>query len=209
MQRTGFSRQFEQHKIERRDQSAYGLFALREGLVNAMVHRDYSISGSDVRIEIFSDHLTIHNPGKLPDGWTEKDLKTQHISHLRNPDIAQVFHVRGLMEKLGTGTQSLIAECKSLKAKPPIWRVARNVVSLTLFAAPAPKSLVQLPQRQSRFLTKTAADVIFKMGDYAEATGVSERQARRELADLEAAGLVERRGKGRATSYRRTARSLP
>ena len=61
--RTGFSSRFERAQVERQDRPAYALFALREGLVNAMVHRDYSIPGGNVRIEMFPAHLTIHNSG--------------------------------------------------------------------------------------------------------------------------------------------------
>ncbi|HVC96950.1 MAG TPA: ATP-binding protein [Pirellulales bacterium] len=208
-QRTGVSGRFERGRIERRDQPAYALWALREGLVNAMVHRDYAAMGGDVRVEIFPDHLSIQNPGRLPDGLTADDLKKNHRSHLTNPDIARVFHLRGLMEQLGTGTQKLIAACRELKAKTPVWHTTRNMVSLTLFSAPEPAAHAQLAERQSRFLGEIGAGAIFRAVDYAQATRVSERQARRELAQLEAFGLVERRGRGRATAYQRTARGVP
>ena len=97
-QQTGFSGRFKSGRLEREGRPAYALFALREGLVNAIVHRDYQVVGGQLRVEIFPEHLIIENPGQLPEGWTEKDILTKEESHLTNPDIARVFYLRSLME---------------------------------------------------------------------------------------------------------------
>ena len=208
-QRTGVSPRFKRGQLERHDQPGYALFALREGLVNAIVHRDYAVLGGDVRVEIFPNHLVIRNPGRLPDGWTTENLRREHVSHLRNPDIAGVFHWRGLMEKLGKGAGELMAVCKALRAKAPEWKAQKNVVSLTLFRAPEPENSVELPDRQTEFLRDTRPGASFKAGDYMQATGRSERQSRRDLGELESLGFIERRGKGPATRYERTERPAP
>lgn len=76
-------------------------------------------------------------------------------------------------------------------------------MSLTLFRAPEPKAAKDaISSRQSRFLESEKASREFTAEDYASTTGVSERQARRDLAQIEALGLLERRGKGPATTYR-------
>jgi predicted HTH transcriptional regulator len=111
------------------------------------------------------------------------------------------------MEQLGIGTQRLIAECKELGAKPPVWRVEQGTVALTLFRAPEAAQPAGLTTRQSEFLKRIKPGSEVKVGDYALAAKVSERQARRDLADLEALSLLERRGKGPATKYRRTDRA--
>lgn len=208
-QRTGFSAEFESDKIQRKDYPAYPVFALREGLVNAIVHRDYSAVGGSLRVEIFPDRLTIRNPGKLPEGWTTDDLKKTHGSHPSNPDIARVFYLRELMEQLGMGTQKLIAECKKLHAKSPVWTVEQNTVSLTLYRAPEPKVEIELTERHEQFLDSTTPGTAYKVSDYTELTGVSQRQARRELAELQQFGLVKKQGKGRATVYVRTEKPKP
>jgi ATP-dependent DNA helicase RecG len=208
-QRTGFSGRFVKGQIEREDRPAYPVFALREGLVNAMVHRDYGLIGGGVQVEVFPKSLVIRNPGKLPEGWSTEDLKEKHESQPGNPDIARVFYLRELMEQLGMGTQKVIAECKELGAKLPVWHAEQGVVSLTLFRAPEPEVSLQLSDRQLKFLRGTKAGAEFKVADFVNATNVSERQARRELAELESFGLLERHGKGPATSYTRTGRPLP
>jgi len=206
-QRTGFSGRFDKARLEREDRPAYALFALREGFVNAMVHRDYASMGGSVQVDIFRDHLIIRNPGQLPEGWTTGDLAKKHESHPANPDIARVFYLRGLMEQLGMGTQKLIGACKELSAKSPVWKTERGTVSLTLFAAPEPSQTMPLVGRLARFMDNAQLGTEFKVSDYSDATKVSERQARRDLAELESSGLVERHGKGPATVYRRTSRS--
>jgi ATP-dependent DNA helicase RecG len=201
-QQTGFTGRFKSARLEREDRPAYALFALREGLVNAIVHRDYEILGGQLRVEIFPEHLVIHNPGRLPEGWTEQDILTREESRPTNPDIAQVFHLRGLMERLGIGGRRLAEECRALKAKPPVWKVAKGLVSLTLFRAPTVETLGAISPRKQEFLESLTEGESFKTTEYAEAVDVSSRQARRDLAELEELGIVERSGKGPATVYR-------
>ncbi len=203
-QRTGFSGRFVKGKLKREDRPAYSVFALREGLVNAITHRSYEVIGGSVCVEIFPDRLVIRNPGRLPDGWTAQDLRRVHGSHPFNPDIAQVFLLRGLMEQLGMGTQKLMAACKELGAKLPVWRVEQGTVALTIFQAPEPEAADVLTGRQAEFVGSLMAGAEFRAADYLSATGMSERQGRRDLAELEKRGIIERHGKGRATVYRRT-----
>jgi len=202
-QRTGFSGHLTSARLVREDRPSYPVFALREGLVNAVVHRDYVSVRGRVRIDIYPDHLTISNPGKLPDGWSPGDLKKPHESLPGNPDIARVFYLRGLMEQLGRGTMAIVAACKQVGAKPPSWGVRRGIVSLTLYRAPEPSVAHELADRQRSFLEQVDRDVAFAVADYVRLAKVSERQARRDLAELDVLGLVARSGKGRATSYRR------
>jgi ATP-dependent DNA helicase RecG len=195
---TGFTARRDRTKLERQDRPAYALFALREGLTNAIVHRDYAALG-DVRVEIHPEWLVVQNPGSLPQGWTESDLKKPHTSQPINPDIARVFFLRGMMEQLGLGAQRLIEECKALGAPSPTWKVEKGSLSLKMFRAPAATALSDRP---ARFVAKTKPGTEFKLHDYARSVDVSERQARRDLVELESLGLIERRGRGPATSYR-------
>ena len=200
-QQTGFTGRFTAGKLEREDRPAYAVSALREGLVNAMVHRAYEAVSGHLRVEIFPEHLVIQNPGILPAGWTGKDIVRKEESHPTNPELAQVFYLRGLMERLGLGGRKLDADCRALGAKPPVWKAENAVVSLTLYRAPRFDVPGPLVARQEKFLRSLKPDVDFKADDYAEEAGVSIRQARRDLSELEGRGLVERRGKGPATVY--------
>lgn len=201
-QRTGLSVAFPKGQLERAERPAYPLYALREGLVNAMVHRDYESSGVGVHVRIFPEHLTITNPGALPEGWKGSDLGRKHESRPANPDIARVFYLRELMDQLGLGAQRIITECKSLGAKAPAWKAEKGSVTLSLFSAPALATSPDLSPRQQDFLKSLKVGQSFKVGDYSAIAKVSERQARRDLSDLEKLSLLERQGAGPSTVYR-------
>jgi ATP-dependent DNA helicase RecG len=191
-QRTGQSVAFPKGQLERVERPAYPLYALREGLVNAMVHRDYESSGVGVHVRIFPEHLVITNPGALPEGWKGSDLGRKHESRPANPDIARIFYLRELMDQLGLGAQRIIAECKSLGAKAPAWKAEKGSVTLSLFSAPAVTTSPDLSPRQQDFLKSLKSGQAFKVSDYSAIAKVSERQARRDLADLEKLSLLER-----------------
>ena len=201
-QETGFSSRFRTGVIRREDRPAYAPFALREGLVNAMVHRDYESLGGQLRVEIFPEHLLIQNPGDLPDGWTEQDIIRKEESHPANPDMARVFYLRGMMERLGLGGRKLRDACTNLHAKPPKWKAEAGTVSLMIFRAP--RLEVAILPRQEDFLRKLKPGSTIKAEAYAKAAGVSLRQARRDLGDLCELCILERLGKGPATVYRQT-----
>ncbi len=202
-QRTGFSSRFKKNQLEREDRPAYPLYALRESLVNAIAHRSYDAVGGSIRIEIYPDRLVVTNPGSLPKDWTIRKLTVEHQSIPFNPDITRVFYLRKLMEQLGIGTQKVIKECKQVGAKTPIWRVEGGMVSLTLFRAPEPEVEDALSGREAKFIQSLGQRTEFTVTDYVTAVKVSPRQGRRDLANLEERGIIERYGKGRATRYRR------
>ncbi len=117
--------------IYREERKLYPEKALREGLLNAIVHRDYSVFKAFLTISVFSDRLVISNYGGLPDELTVKDLKTEHNSILRNPDITQMCFYNGLVEMLGTGTLRMIRNCKVEGFKVPVWKNKDNILELT------------------------------------------------------------------------------
>ncbi|MBS3907376.1 MAG: putative DNA binding domain-containing protein [Syntrophaceae bacterium] len=109
----GVASRFPEKNWQREDRSLYPITALREGVMNALVHRDYDANGS-ITISLLPDSLQISNPGALPHGLTPADLKRDHPSVPRNPDIAHVFFLRGLIEKIGRGTQRILARVSYL-----------------------------------------------------------------------------------------------
>jgi ATP-dependent DNA helicase RecG len=102
---------FEPGKLERQDVPLYPPLALREALVNAICHRDYTIAGGAIFVAIYDDRLEVTSLGLLPPGITVAELKQNHASRLRNPLIAGVFYRRGLIEQWGRGTQKIVSWC--------------------------------------------------------------------------------------------------
>jgi len=97
--------------FEREDEPLFPLEALREALVNAFCHRDYTIVGGAVSLAIYDDRLEIWSDGTLPFGLKPEDLKREHSSRPRNPLIANVFYLRGVIERWGRGTQKIVELC--------------------------------------------------------------------------------------------------
>jgi len=103
--------------LQRKERFAYPLLAIREVLLNAVVHRDYA-NASDIQIKIFDDRIMVFSPGKLYGGLTIDDLKTDtYQSYTRNKLIAEAFYLTNNIEKYGSG---YIRIRKELEAYPEI-----------------------------------------------------------------------------------------
>jgi ATP-dependent DNA helicase RecG len=104
--------------LQRKERFAYPLPALREALLNAVVHRDYANS-SDIQIKIFDDRITFFSPGKLYGGLRIADLATDYYqSRLRNKLVAEAFYLTKNIEKYGSG---FIRIRKELETYPEIF----------------------------------------------------------------------------------------
>jgi predicted HTH transcriptional regulator len=97
------------------------MFAVKEAIVNAVCHRDYTSNGS-VQVMLFKDRLEIWNPGHLPFGLTVEDLYSVHSSLPTNPLIAEPMYLNGTIEKAGTGTNDIIKLCKEWGLREPEYR---------------------------------------------------------------------------------------
>jgi len=96
-------------EIYREDRWEYPLEAVQEAIINAEVHRDYAIQGSDIKVAIFDDMLEITSPGPLPDTMPPDALGTGR-SEIRNRVLAPIFKELKLIEARGTGIQKMRAE---------------------------------------------------------------------------------------------------
>ncbi len=92
--------------------------AVREMVLNALVHRNYM--GSQTQIRLYNDNFGIWNDGGLPDELTEDDLKRTHRSKPRNPIIADVCFKAGYIDTWGRGTLKIIEACKEHNLPEPI-----------------------------------------------------------------------------------------
>jgi ATP-dependent DNA helicase RecG len=84
--------------MRREDIPEYPEVAIREVLVNAIAHADYSLTGMHIFVAIYSDRMEVQNPGMLPFGMTMDDFRSG-VSKIRNRVIARVFRELGLMEE--------------------------------------------------------------------------------------------------------------
>jgi len=93
--------------------------ALREAVLNALIHRDYTVT-APIQIKVFADRLKIWNPAVLPEGWDLAKLLGDHASHPFNPDIANAFFRAGEIESWGRGIQRIFEACRQNATPEPI-----------------------------------------------------------------------------------------
>ncbi len=167
--------------------------AVREALVNAVAHADYSQRGAPIRLAVFDDRLEVENPGLLPFGLTIEDLP-RGVSKLRNRVIGRVFHELRLVEQWGSGAQRMIAACRDAGLAPPVWeeighrlRVTIRTERLGEIAADATDQAI-LDQMDGGRGRSTS--------ELARAIGLSPRATRSRLAKLVERGLVVEIGSG-------------
>ncbi len=97
--------------LQRIEKDTYPVAAIREMLLNALVHRTYM--GSMIQIRVYDDKLTIWNEGNLPEGMTIASLKGHHVSRPRNPLIADVCFKAGFIDSWGRGTLKIYEACEN------------------------------------------------------------------------------------------------
>jgi ATP-dependent DNA helicase RecG len=107
--------------LTRLEEYSYPEEALREVLLNAIVHKDYS-TGNPVQISVYNNKIIFWNDGKLPEDWTIDDLMKKHPSKPFNPEIASMFFLSGLIEAWGRGIYKIFNECKKFNSPKPIFK---------------------------------------------------------------------------------------
>lgn len=128
---------FNPNKFKRIDKPALPVMAIREALINSVCHRNYADKGTDISVAIFDDKVEIWNSGTLPSKISLQDLKRKHESVLRNELIANVFYVRGLIEKWGIGTNKMVDLCKEGGLPEPEFEERTGGIAVTFkFAEP-------------------------------------------------------------------------
>ena len=100
---------------------------IREAIVNAVAHRDYTSNGS-VQVMLFSDRLEVWNPGTLPPSLTLEKLKHPHGSVPANPLLAEPLYLTKYIERMGTGTGDMIKHCKKAGLPEPVFALTDGFV---------------------------------------------------------------------------------
>ncbi|MBI3183152.1 MAG: putative DNA binding domain-containing protein [Myxococcales bacterium] len=194
-------------QMRREDRPQYPPEALREAVVNALCHRDYSEAGASIGVAIFDDRLEIWSYGRLPGELTPEKLRVDHPSVLRNDLIADVFYRRGYIEKWGRGTQKILDLCRRAGLRDPEFVERTGEVGVRFWpAAPVTTKIVEeeLSPRQREIISVLASRGEVGIEDIRRGITAppTARMVQRLLAGLVEAGRVVRIGKGRSTRYR-------
>ncbi len=174
--------------------------ALREAIVNAVVHADYAQRGSPIRIAVFSDRIEIDSPGLLLPGLTIDDL-WRGVSKLRNHVVGRIFHELALMEEWGSGIRRMRAECENAGLAVPLLEEIGTQFRVTLLSlAVRTPELTGLDSRIVGWLAKVGGASTRQV---ANEFGISVRTARLRLAALSARGAVAEIGSSATDPQRR------
>lgn len=168
-----------------------------EGIVNAAVHRSYSMVGDHIRVEIFDDRIEISSPGRFP-GLVDLSDPLQTTRFARNPRIARVCADLSLGQELGEGIRRMFEEMRSAGLTDPIYRQTSGSVELQLLAEPVDRRLEERLPEHARTITKMLRSVgRMSTGDLTEALGISRPVVQRQLNMLKEAEIVEWVGKSK------------
>ena len=162
----------------------YPIVALREMLLNALVHRNYM--GAPIQIRVYNDKITIWNEGGLPEGITLDNLKHQHPSKPRNPIIADVCFKGGYIDSWGRGTLKIIDACKESNLPEPEMQECFGGFMVSVFKAAILKKKNNTANILLNDRQKKAIDFVKKKGkitnkEYQEKFKVSQKTATSDL----------------------------
>ncbi|RZK40897.1 MAG: DeoR family transcriptional regulator [Pedobacter sp.] len=188
------------HRVENYE---YPKGAVREALLNAVAHKDYS-GGTPIQISVYSDKIIFWNEGQLPENWTVKNLLEKHASRPFNPDIANALFRSGYIEAWGRGTIKIINECILANIPEPIFNYNSSDISIEfrkdIYNTEYLNNL-KLNERQLDALIYFKSKREIVTSDYVKKYTVNERTARRDLIELVEKEILIKQGEKKTTKY--------
>ena len=188
--------------VKRTDLWTYPVVAVREAIMNAIVHADYAQRGAPIRVALFDDRLEIENPGLLPFGLTIEDLR-KGISKLRNRVIGRVFQELGLIEHWGSGIQRMTAACRDRGLDAPKLEEIGTHFRVTLSATPRRASAKDARDEAILAALSSSLEAGLSTSEIAKQIKLSLRASRTRLAALVERGLIAEIGSGPQDPHRR------
>lgn len=177
--------------VYRKEEYEYPLGAVREAVVNAICHRDYSRRGADIKFAIFDNRLEVTSPGSLPPQISLRDLGTG-VSELRNRVIGRIFNEIGLIEGWGTGIRRIKQLLEKRGLKPPEFQEQANFFKVIFFSEPIisdleedEKIILKYIKNHGRAQTK----------ELENETGKSASTTKRKIKRLVDKGILKWKGK--------------
>lgn len=182
-------------RVYRKDIPQYPPVAIREAVINAVTHTDYSIGGAHIRVAVFDDRVEITNPGMLPFGLT-MEAALCGVSRLRNRVIGRVFRELGLIEQWGSGMGRMMAACAEAGIAPPRFEEVGNGFRVILSSERSSSPAARPPHWQRQLM-----EYLHHHGDVGTAQAarlwsVSDRTARTRLRHLVQQGVLTEMGTG-------------
>ncbi len=189
--------------LERMEPLEYPEAALREAVLNAIIHKDYS--STFIFLRVYDDRLEIWNPGSLPEELTIEQLKERHSSYPRNINIASVFFKAGYVESWGRGTTKIISACLEAGLPEPLIEEDRGGFRVVFRKDIYTRELLQtmdLNERQIKAVLYAKVNGHITNSDYQEINDIGKSVSASELQNLVDKRMLVRIGNtGRSTKY--------
>lgn len=193
----------------RKNKPEYAERAVLEAMVNHFIHRDYTVMGGEVHLDIYDDRLTVTSPGGMYNGMLIQDLDIADVSsERRNPILANVMSQLDYMEKRGSGLARICNETKALygykdKLKPVFRSTPTQFQTIIFASSGAPNgedhdgdvSETRLSERQRKILNLIKKSPTITGKKMSETLSVSQRTIERDLSTLQKMGIIKREGK--------------
>lgn len=177
--------------------------ALREAILNAIIHKDYS--DTTIFLRVYDDRLVLWNPGKLPESMTIEQLKGKHDSKPRNRLIADVFFMAGYIEAWGRGINIIMEGCKNYGLPEPLIEEEQGGISITFFKDIYTEDYLNnlgLQERHIKALLFIKENGRITNAQFQELLNVSKRTVTNDLQFLMDENYLEKTGtRGRGTYY--------
>ncbi len=193
----------------RKNKPEYAERAVLEAMVNHFIHRDYTVMGSEVHLDIFDDRLTATSPGGMYNGMLIQDLDIKDVSsERRNPILANVMAKLDYMEKRGSGLTRICNETKALDGYrdelKPVFKSTPTQFQTTIYASSdtpnvgdhdGDMSETKLTERQQKMLNLIKESPTITGKQMSETLSVSQRTIERDLSALQKIGVLRHEGK--------------
>ena len=190
-------------RFQREDKFEYPIDALREAVVNALIHRNY-LEPADVRAFLFDNHVEIINPGAFPNGVTP-----EHPIHKPvNPTLCALMYDIGFIEKYGSGIKLMKRLCREWGNREPHYEMNPLETKIIFESQIKEPTYIEvadisdkLNERQKKALYFSQKKGFITRKEYMEVNSVSNKTAYKELKKMAEEGLFRVTGKGRGVRY--------
>ena len=203
LNRKFLTKQIDFEGLQRIEKGEYPVAAVREMILNALVHRDYM--GTSVQIRIYDDKFSIWNQGTLPEGLSLEALKRQHPSLPHNPLIADICFKGGYIDAWGRGTIKILEACRAAELPEPLITERDGGFLVELFKDRFTEEQLKkskLNDRQIKAILYIKENGRITNSDYQKLNGVSKSTSTRDIGDLESKGFISNKGsKGSSAVY--------
>ena len=188
----------------RKNKPEYAERAVLEAMVNHFIHRDYTVMGGEVHLDIYDDRLTVTSPGGMYNCMLIQDLDIKDVSsERRNPILANVMAQLDYIEKRGSGLTRICNETKTLEGYKdelkPKFKSTPTQFQTIIFASDTPNvggvSGTKLTERQRKILNLVKESPTITGKQMSETLSVSQRTIERDLSALQKNGILKHEGK--------------